>query len=118
MKIIAHEKLVLQLVKSFVEKHNIDCDFDYCRTFDVVMSEEFLQYVTGSFEAYKTAGGDISDIVWLDADAAKKVNFYNFYLPCITETILSFRRHECHQLLERTNGRQAAYTPRNCATRS
>ncbi|KAJ7167418.1 FAD dependent oxidoreductase [Mycena crocata] len=72
MKIIAHEKLVLQLVKSFIEKHNIDCDFNYCRTFDVVMGQDFLQYVTGSFEAYKQAGGDMSDIAWLDAEAAKK----------------------------------------------
>ncbi|KAJ7485622.1 FAD dependent oxidoreductase-domain-containing protein [Mycena latifolia] len=62
MKIIAHEKLVLQLVKAFIDKHNIDCDFDDCRTFDVVMGEDFLQYVTGSFEAYREAGGDMSDI--------------------------------------------------------
>ncbi|KAJ7769038.1 FAD dependent oxidoreductase-domain-containing protein [Mycena olivaceomarginata] len=46
MKIIVHEKLVLQLVKAFIEKHNIDCDFDYCRTFDVVMGKEFLDYAT------------------------------------------------------------------------
>ncbi|KAJ7691613.1 FAD dependent oxidoreductase [Mycena rosella] len=72
MKIIAHEKLVLQLVKAFIDKHNIDCDFDYCRTFDVVMGEEFLQYIKGSFEAYKQAGGDMSDIAWLDAETAKK----------------------------------------------
>ncbi|KAJ7126192.1 FAD dependent oxidoreductase [Mycena epipterygia] len=72
MKIIAHEKLVLQLVKGFIERHNIDCDFDYCRTFDVVMGEDFLQYVTGSFQAYKEAGGDMSDIIWLDEETAKK----------------------------------------------
>lgn len=76
MKIIVHEKLVLQLVKAFVEKHNIDCDFDYCRTFDVVMGKEFLDYVTGSFEAYKKAGGDISDITWLNAEAARDVGFH------------------------------------------
>ncbi|KAJ6595602.1 FAD dependent oxidoreductase [Mycena vulgaris] len=72
MKIIAHEKLVLKLVKAFIDNHNIDCDFDYCRTFDVVMGEDFLQYITGSFEAYKKAGGDMSDIAWLDAESAKK----------------------------------------------
>ncbi|KAJ6612709.1 FAD dependent oxidoreductase [Mycena sp. CBHHK59/15] len=72
MKIIKHEKLVLQLVKAFIDKHGVDCDFDYCRTYDVVMGEDFLQYVTDSFNAYKEAGGDMSDIVWLDAEAAKK----------------------------------------------
>ncbi|KAJ7364303.1 FAD dependent oxidoreductase [Mycena albidolilacea] len=66
MKIIVHEKLVLQLLKAFIKKHNIDCDFDYCRTFDVVMGKEFLDYVTGSFEAYKQAGGDTSDITCLN----------------------------------------------------
>jgi hypothetical protein len=76
MKIIVHEKLVLQLVKAFIEKHNIDCDFDYCRTFDVVMGKQFLDYVTGSFEAYKQAGGDTSDIAWLNAEAARDVGFH------------------------------------------
>ncbi|KAL1743246.1 FAD dependent oxidoreductase [Schizophyllum fasciatum] len=72
MKIIAHEKLVLQLVKAFIDTHNIQCDFDYCRTFDVIMGSEFYNYVTASFQAYKEAGGDTSDVAWLDADAAKE----------------------------------------------
>lgn len=73
MKIITHEKLVLQLLKEFIETHKINCDFDYGRTFDVVMSDEFLQYATASYEEYKAAGGDTSDIVWLNADEARKV---------------------------------------------
>lgn len=72
MKIIAHEKLVLQLVKSFIDKHGIQCDFDCCRTYDVIMGEDFHRYATESFEAYKKAGGDVSDIAWLDADKAKE----------------------------------------------
>ena len=74
MKIIAHEKLVLQLVKAFIDKHGVQCDFDYCRTFDVIMGQDFYDYVTASFEAYKEAGGDTSDIAWLDAEKAKEVS--------------------------------------------
>ncbi|KAL1701979.1 FAD dependent oxidoreductase [Schizophyllum commune] len=72
MKIIAHEKLVLQLVKAFIDKHGVQCDFDYCRTFDVIMGQDFYDYVTASFEAYKEAGGDTSDIAWHDAEKAKE----------------------------------------------
>lgn len=73
MKIIAHEKLVLQLVKKFISTHQVDCDFDPCKTFDVIMGQDFYDYVTRSFEEYKQAGGDISDIAWLDAAQAQKV---------------------------------------------
>lgn len=83
MKIIAHEKLVLQLVKNFIQTHNIDCDFVSCRTFDVIMGEDFFNYVTRSFEEYKKAGGDSTDIVWMEAEEAKKVRF-----GCIDITLL------------------------------
>ncbi len=42
MKIIEHEKLVLQLVKRFIDTHEIECDFDYCKTFDVIMERIFF----------------------------------------------------------------------------
>ncbi|KAF9003170.1 FAD dependent oxidoreductase [Hymenopellis radicata] len=73
MKIIQHEKLVLQLVKKFIDTHNIDCDFDYCKTFDVILGEDFFTYVTESFESYKKAGGDTTGISWYEQEEARKV---------------------------------------------
>ncbi len=73
MKIIEHEKLVLQLVKRFIDTHEIECDFDYCKTFDVIMGEDFFRYATTSFESFKRSGGDTAGITWLEQDAARKV---------------------------------------------
>jgi len=73
MKIIEHEKLVLELVKSFVEKHDVDCDFDYCKTFDVIMGQDFKEYVLKSWESYTAAGGKTGGIRFLEKDEARKV---------------------------------------------
>ncbi|SJL05402.1 uncharacterized protein ARMOST_08769 [Armillaria ostoyae] len=72
MKIIEHEKLVLQLVKRFIDTHKIECDFDYCKTFDVIMGEDFFRYVTSSFESFKGFGGDTAGITWLEQGEARK----------------------------------------------
>ncbi|KAK0444954.1 FAD dependent oxidoreductase-domain-containing protein [Desarmillaria tabescens] len=72
IKIIEHEKLVLQLVKRFIDTHKIECDFDYCKTFDVIMGEDFFRYVTSSFESFKQFGGDTAGVTWLEQDEARK----------------------------------------------
>lgn len=73
MKIIDHEKLVLELGKDFIAEHKIDCDFDYCKTFDVIMGEEFQKYVMESWQKYKDAGGKTEGISFLEKDEAIKV---------------------------------------------
>ncbi len=88
MKIIQHEKLVLQFVKKFIDTHNIDCDFDYCKTFDVILGEDFFNYVTESFESYKKAGGDTTGISWYEQEEARKVCV--FYSPRRLIKILMF----------------------------
>ncbi|KAE8164539.1 FAD dependent oxidoreductase [Aspergillus tamarii] len=62
LKIIANERLVLEKVDEFTKKHGVQCDFNLTTTFDVCMTPEFATYEAESFEAYKTAGGDVSHI--------------------------------------------------------
>lgn len=38
------------------------------------MGEEFLGYVTAAFEEFKVAGGDVSQIRWMEAEEARKVS--------------------------------------------
>ncbi|KAK7056521.1 hypothetical protein VNI00_003077 [Paramarasmius palmivorus] len=74
-KILQHEKLVLQLVKGFIDKYGIECDFDLCKTFDVVMGEEFGEYVKASWEEYVHAhgkDGGVEGVRVLNAEEAKK----------------------------------------------
>jgi glycine/D-amino acid oxidase-like deaminating enzyme len=52
--------------------YQVQCDLDMTTTFDVCMSQEFLDYAKTSFEAYKRAGGDVSHVTYLEGDAAKK----------------------------------------------
>lgn len=89
MKIIEHEKLVLELVKSFIEKHDIQCDFDYGKTFDVILGEDFREYVLKSWESYKEAGGKIEGIRFIEKDEAKKVSYYSRKLAKIANNIFT-----------------------------
>ncbi|EIM79984.1 FAD dependent oxidoreductase [Stereum hirsutum FP-91666 SS1] len=73
MKILQHEKLVLDKVIDFISTNKVDCDFDLCGTFDVCMGEDFLDYVTNAFEEFKAAGGDASPIRWMESEEARKV---------------------------------------------
>ncbi|KAJ5184177.1 hypothetical protein N7492_001793 [Penicillium capsulatum] len=62
LKIIANERLVLEHVNAFVQKHNVPCDFNLTTTFDVCMTAEFASYEAESLDAYRQAGGDISHV--------------------------------------------------------
>ncbi|KAK1223592.1 hypothetical protein PQX77_013521 [Marasmius sp. AFHP31] len=57
-KILQHEKLVLDLVDRFVKEKGVECDWDCGKTFDVVMAEEFGEYVRKSFAEYASKHGD------------------------------------------------------------
>lgn len=72
LKIIANERLVLEKVDEFVNKHNVQCDFDLTTTFDVCMTPEFAKYEAESFEAYKQVGGDTSHIKFYKGEEAQK----------------------------------------------
>ncbi|KAL0572106.1 hypothetical protein V5O48_009859 [Marasmius crinis-equi] len=75
-KILQHEKLVLELVDKFIKEKKVECDWDYCKTFDVVMAEEFKTYVEKSFEDYATKhgtqDGGVEGVRVLSEEEAKK----------------------------------------------
>ncbi|KAI9744496.1 MAG: hypothetical protein M1818_002025 [Claussenomyces sp. TS43310] len=71
LKIIANERLVLQKVDDFVRKHNAPVDVHISTTFDVCLTPEFAAYEARSYEAYKAAGGDISEIKYYEGEQAK-----------------------------------------------
>ncbi|KAB8259697.1 FAD dependent oxidoreductase [Aspergillus pseudonomiae] len=71
LKVIANERLVLEKVDEFTKKHGVQCDFNLTTTFDVCMTPEFAAYEAESFEAYKTAGGDVSHIKFYEGQDAQ-----------------------------------------------
>lgn len=72
MKIIANERLVLQKVDEFVNKHSVACDFHRTMTFDVCMTPEFAKYEAASISAYRDAGGDVSHINYYTGTEAQE----------------------------------------------
>lgn len=72
LKIITNERLVLEEVNKFVEKYNVDCDFDYTTTFDVCMTEDFAAYEAACIRAFERAGGDISHIRFYEGKEAQE----------------------------------------------
>ena len=61
-KIIENERIVLERVKEFVQKHNIKSDFNYTTTLDVCFNDDFADYQSKALEAYQAAGGDTSHV--------------------------------------------------------
>ncbi|KAK7448463.1 hypothetical protein VKT23_013725 [Stygiomarasmius scandens] len=51
-EILKHEKKVLELVDEFIKNNDVQCDWNLGKTFDVVMGEDFGEYVKGSYEKY------------------------------------------------------------------
>jgi glycine/D-amino acid oxidase-like deaminating enzyme len=72
LKIIQDERLVLQRVDEFVNKHNVSCDFNLTTTFDVCMTPEFAAYEKESLESFKKAGGDTSHINFYEGEEAQQ----------------------------------------------
>lgn len=72
LKIIANERLVLERVDAFLQKHEVQCDFNLTTTFDVCMTPEFASYEAQSFEAYKQAGGDVSHVKYYEGEEAQE----------------------------------------------
>ncbi|KAJ5641659.1 FAD dependent oxidoreductase [Penicillium lividum] len=70
-KILENERVVLEKVREFVQAHNIDCDFNYLRTFEVALTEEFVALLSKSLAAFKEAGGDVSHVRFYEGEAAK-----------------------------------------------
>ncbi|KAJ5083446.1 hypothetical protein N7456_012873 [Penicillium angulare] len=72
LEIIANERLVLNKINEFVNKHNVPCDFNFTTTFDVCMTEEFTHYEKECMEAFVKAGGDASYIQYYEGHEAKE----------------------------------------------
>ncbi|KAI2616346.1 FAD dependent oxidoreductase [Hypoxylon sp. NC1633] len=73
LKIIANERLVFDRVKEFVEKHEVQCDFNPTTTFDVCLTQEFADFNARSFKEYQEAGGDVSHIKFYEGEEAQRV---------------------------------------------
>ncbi|KAJ5919842.1 FAD dependent oxidoreductase [Penicillium verhagenii] len=71
-KILENERVVLENVRQFVKEHNVDCDFNYMRTFEVSLTEEFTRLLGNSLAAFEAAGGDVSHVRFYEGEAAKK----------------------------------------------
>ncbi|KAF4460547.1 FAD dependent oxidoreductase [Fusarium albosuccineum] len=77
-KILESEKMVLEIVKTFVEENKVDCDFLYRTTMDVCLSKEFATYQLKAMESYKAAGGDTSHVqVYRGQEAQAKTGMSN-----------------------------------------
>ncbi|CZT19602.1 uncharacterized protein RCC_05453 [Ramularia collo-cygni] len=72
-KIIENEKLVLESLAAFVTEHQISCDFQSTKTFDVCLTQEFAEYERESLQAFESAGGDISHVSFYSGEEARKV---------------------------------------------
>ncbi|KAF4782921.1 hypothetical protein HER10_EVM0004281 [Colletotrichum scovillei] len=72
LKIIANERTVFLAVDNFVKKHNVPFDFVPTTTFDVCLTQEFADHNAKSFEAYQSAGGDVSHIKFYPAAEARE----------------------------------------------
>lgn len=69
-KILENERRVLDVIKDFVKVHNIDCDFNLTTTFEVCFSEKFVTEAADALEAYKRAGGDVTQVKFYKGDEA------------------------------------------------
>jgi hypothetical protein len=56
------------------EKIPGDCDVEISKTFDVCMTDEFLEYAHTSYEEYKADGGNVAGIRILNKEEARKVS--------------------------------------------
>lgn len=73
LKIIANEKDVLDKINTFVNKHDVPCDFNLSTTLDVCLTPEFAEFNARSFKEYQEAGGDLSHVkVYEGEDAATR----------------------------------------------
>ena len=61
-KVLDSERVVLERVREFVQKHNVNSDFNYTTTLDVCFNDDFAEYQTQALSAYKAAGGDASQV--------------------------------------------------------
>lgn len=71
LKIIANEKDVLDKINTFVNKHDVPCDFNLATTLDVCLTPEFAEFNARSFKEYQEAGGDLSHVKVYEGEDAK-----------------------------------------------
>ncbi|KAJ5708777.1 hypothetical protein N7493_010111 [Penicillium malachiteum] len=71
-KVLENERDVLESVRNFVKEHNINSDFNYMRTFEVALTEEFVALFAKAMEDFKAAGGDTSHIKFYEGEDAKR----------------------------------------------
>lgn len=73
LKIIANERDVLDKINTFVNKHDVPCDFNLSTTLDVCLTPEFAEFNARSFKQYQEAGGDLSHVkLYEGKDAATR----------------------------------------------
>ncbi|KAM0706892.1 hypothetical protein Q7P35_006222 [Cladosporium inversicolor] len=74
LNIVNNEKIVLDSVRQFVQKHNIDCDFQPKQSFDVCLTQDIAQDELSNVEQYTNAGGSLENIELHSGDAARTRN--------------------------------------------
>ncbi|KAJ5649505.1 FAD dependent oxidoreductase, partial [Penicillium longicatenatum] len=71
-KILENERVVLENARKFVKEHNIDCDFNYMRTFEVALTDECVDLLSKALTAFKAAGGDVTHVKFYNGEAAQE----------------------------------------------
>ncbi|KAK7407829.1 hypothetical protein QQX98_010000 [Neonectria punicea] len=86
LKILANERVVLEKVDQFIRANNISCDFNYTTTFDCCMTPEFAECERRNFEAFRSAGGDVSHVRFYTGEkAAKKTGVAGVLAAAVVE---------------------------------
>ncbi|KAJ5591449.1 FAD dependent oxidoreductase, partial [Penicillium hispanicum] len=70
-KILANERVVLEKVHEFVEANHVDSEFRFTNTFEVGLSEKFVERLADSLAALQAAGGATSHIKFYQGKEAK-----------------------------------------------
>ncbi|KAI8202773.1 putative oxidoreductase OrdL [Colletotrichum sp. SAR 10_76] len=72
LKVIANERAVFHAIDEFVREHGVQCDFNPTTTFDVCLTQEFVEHNAQSLKEYREAGGDVSHIKFYTGEEARE----------------------------------------------
>ncbi|KAF5528426.1 putative oxidoreductase OrdL [Colletotrichum aenigma] len=72
LKVIANERAVFHAIDEFVKEHGVQCDFNPTTTFDVCLTQEFVEHNAQSLKEYREAGGDVSHIKFYTGEEARE----------------------------------------------
>ncbi|WVR09612.1 hypothetical protein IAU60_006684 [Kwoniella sp. DSM 27419] len=73
-QIIRSERRNLELVRDFIESHNISCEFTPRPTVEVILSDEFKEYCAQAYEDARAHGLDLSHVAFHDGEAAQRIS--------------------------------------------